>query len=110
MRMVAQTGGRPMGRRPTHEPLRYTPHHDEYIPPLAVLQNWNASIALPICVAKIDGKGLGVVNCFGRRPLEVTPQTSAPHRAQEPRPQGPTPHGTGQSQQRATPSPDANGR
>ena len=50
-----------MGRRPTHEPLRYTPHHDEYIPPLAVLQNLNASIALPICVAKIDGKGLGVV-------------------------------------------------
>ena len=54
-----------MGRRTTHEPLRYTPHHDthhdECIPPLAVLQNWNASIALPICVAKIDGKGLGVV-------------------------------------------------
>ena len=36
-------------------------HHDEYVPPLAVLQNWNAPPALPICVAKIDGKGLGVV-------------------------------------------------
>ena len=48
-------------RRPIHKPLRYTPHHDEYVPPLAVLQRWNASPALPICVAKIDGKGFGVV-------------------------------------------------
>ena len=63
---MSQTGGRvtkwqPMSRRPIHKPLRYTPHHDEYVPPLAVLQRWNASPALPICVAKIDGKGLGVV-------------------------------------------------
>ena len=32
-----------------------------FIPPLAVRQHWNASLELPICVAKIDGKGLGVV-------------------------------------------------
>ena len=66
MRMVTQTGGRvtkwqPMSRRPIHKPLRYTPHHDEYVPPLTVLQRWNASPVLPICVAKIDGKGFGVV-------------------------------------------------
>ena len=67
MRMVAQTGGggyrvEADGSPPhTRAVALYTPHHDEYIPPLAVLQNLNASIALPICVAKIDGKGLGVV-------------------------------------------------
>ena len=47
--------------RTTHKPNRYVPHHDEYIPQLAVLQHWNASLALPICVAVIEGKGLGLV-------------------------------------------------
>ena len=47
--------------RSTRKPHRYQPHHDEYVPSLTVLQRWNASLSLPICVAEVDGKGLGVV-------------------------------------------------
>ena len=48
-------------RRPTNKPHRYTPHHDEYIPSLAVLQHWNRLPSLPVCVAEVGGKGLGLV-------------------------------------------------
>ena len=47
---------------PPHEkPHHYTPHHDEYIPSLAVLQHWNRLPSLPVCVAEVGGKGLGLV-------------------------------------------------
>ena len=60
----------PMRRptRSTRKPHRYQSHHDEYVPSLTVLQHWNASLSLPICVAEIDGKGLGIV---ARRTLPV---------------------------------------
>ena len=48
-------------RRPTYKPHRYTPHHADHIPSLEVLQHWNRLPSLPVCVAKTDGKGLGVV-------------------------------------------------
>ena len=48
-------------RRPTRPPRRLHASHDEHVPSLAVLQKWTALPSLPVCVAEVPGKGLGVL-------------------------------------------------
>ena len=48
-------------RRPTRPTCRYRASPDEHVPSLGVLQKWNALSSLPVCVAEVPGKGLGVV-------------------------------------------------
>ena len=55
-------------RRPSRQPNRLRASHDEHVPSLVVLQRWNASPTLPICVHGVKGKGVGVV---ARRGLPV---------------------------------------
>ena len=47
-------------RRPSRPPRRLRASHDEHVPSLAVLQQWNSASQLPICVVEVAGKGLGV--------------------------------------------------
>ena len=47
-------------RRPSRKPNRLHASHDEHVPSLSVLQQWNTSPALPVNVREVENKGLGV--------------------------------------------------
>ena len=48
-------------RRPSRPPQRLHASPDEHVPSLTVLQKWNSPPELPVCVAEVAGKGLGVL-------------------------------------------------
>ena len=48
-------------RRRSVQPRRLRASHDEDVPSLSVLQRWNASAQLPVCVVEVAGKGLGIL-------------------------------------------------
>ena len=63
---------------------RYTPHHDEYVPPLVLLlYSWNRLPWLPVCVAEVGGKGLGLAPPppGSKLPIALLYQRSDPHTA-----------------------------
>ena len=64
---------------------RYTPHHDEYVPPLVLLlYSWNRLPWLPVCVAEVGGKGLELAPLPGKQAADraALSEVGSPYSAQ----------------------------